>query len=104
MGELEATISTKAMILKKVTLIGSNGGTKQDIEGLYELLSAGDLDPVTTDISLEDIPEGLDKLRRGEVIGRLVAVPVPESDLQSYRLSGWQSWHDECHNRALPRF
>lgn len=76
MGKLEATVSTKAMILKKITLVGSNGGTREDIAGLYELFASGELNPVTTEISLEDIPEGLEKLRRGEVTGRLVACPV----------------------------
>lgn len=77
MGKLEATISTKEMILKKVTLAGSNGGTREDIAGLYELFATGKMDPKVTEISLEDIPEGLDRLRRGEVQGRLVACPTP---------------------------
>lgn len=55
MGKLEATISTKAMILSEVTLIGSQGGTKEDIAGVYEYLATG-------------------KLAKGEVVGRLVAL------------------------------
>ena len=35
MGRLEATISTASLILRKVTLIGSQGGTKEDVEGVY---------------------------------------------------------------------
>lgn len=34
MGRLEATISTRALILSEVTLIGSQGGTKEDIAGV----------------------------------------------------------------------
>ncbi len=75
MGKLEATISTKAMILNKVTLVGSNGGTKEDIEGIYRLLSSGDLRPVLTEIGIDEIADGLHRLSRGEVTGRLVAVP-----------------------------
>ena len=75
MGKLEATISTKAMILKSVTLVGSNGGTKSDIEAIYQLLSDGELDPVLTEIGLEEIADGLQRLSRGEVTGRLVAAP-----------------------------
>lgn len=73
MGKLEATISTRDMILKQVTLVGSQGGTPEDIAGLYELFASGQLDPIITEISLEDIPDGIDRLRRGEVKGRLVA-------------------------------
>ena len=75
MGKLEATISTKALILSSVTLVGSNGGTREDIESVYRLLSSGDLEPVLSEISLDEIPGGLARLSRGEVTGRLVAVP-----------------------------
>jgi alcohol dehydrogenase, propanol-preferring len=73
MGRLEATISTKAMILGKVTLAGSNGGTKEDVAAIYEHLANGDIAPEITSIGFDDIPEGLAKLDRGEVVGRLVA-------------------------------
>ena len=75
MGKLEATISTKAMILKRVTLAGSNGGTPDDVEGIYSMLSAGELKPVLKSIPLEAVADGLDQLHRGEVTGRLVACP-----------------------------
>lgn len=74
MGKLEATISTKAMILSEVTLIGSQGGTKEDIAGVYEYLATGKLEPTITTIGFDDIPDGLDKLAKGEVVGRLVAL------------------------------
>lgn len=74
MGRLESTISTKAMILKQVELRGSNGGTKEDIAGVYKLMETGDLNPVTTQISASKIPEGLERLQRGDVNGRPVAV------------------------------
>lgn len=74
MGRLEATISTKALILSEVTLIGSQGGTKEDIAGVYEYLATGELEPTLTTIAFEDIPDGLAKLAKGEVVGRLVAL------------------------------
>ncbi|MCB0881466.1 MAG: zinc-binding dehydrogenase [Thermoleophilia bacterium] len=74
MGTLEATISTKAMILRKVTYIGSNGGTPEDISALYELMSRGELVPALTEITFDEIPDGLERLRRGDVRGRLVAI------------------------------
>lgn len=73
MGRLESTISTKSLILNQCRLIGSNGGTKEDIAGVYEYMATGRLTPTITTISFEEIPAGIEKLRKGEVIGRLVA-------------------------------
>ena len=73
MGRLEATISTASLILRKVTLIGSQGGTKEDVEGVYRYLATGKLTPTLTEITFDQIPEGIDRLKRGEVVGRLVA-------------------------------
>lgn len=73
MGRLEATISTASLILRKVTLIGSQGGTKEDIEGVYKYLATGKLEPTITEITFDEIPDGIGRLKRGEVVGRLVA-------------------------------
>jgi propanol-preferring alcohol dehydrogenase len=73
MGRLEATISTASLILRKVTLIGSQGGTKEDVEGVYRYLATGKLTPTLTEITFDQIPEGIARLQRGEVVGRLVA-------------------------------
>lgn len=72
---LEATISTKWLILKAVTLIGSQGGTIEDVQGCYDFFATGRIDPAITEISFEQIPGGLEKLKKGDdVVGRLVAV------------------------------
>lgn len=73
MGKLEATISTRTMILNEVTYIGSQGGTKEDVEGVYDFLATGQLDPTITEITFDDIPDGIDRLAKGQVVGRLVA-------------------------------
>jgi alcohol dehydrogenase, propanol-preferring len=73
MGSLEATISTPALIRNQVTLIGSHGGTKDDVEAIYRYFSTGRIDPRVTEIEFRGIPDGLERLRRGEVIGRLIA-------------------------------
>ncbi|WP_447924521.1 zinc-binding dehydrogenase [Georgenia muralis] len=73
MGKLEATISTRDVILKQATLVGSNGGTKEDVAAVYELLARGDISPEVTVIGFEDIPRGLDDLRNHRVTGRVVA-------------------------------
>jgi propanol-preferring alcohol dehydrogenase len=73
MGRLESTISTASLILRKVTLIGSQGGTKEDVEGVYNYLATGKLEPTLTEITFAEIPEGIERLKRGELVGRLIA-------------------------------
>lgn len=74
MGKLDTNISTKALILSNVTLIGSVGGSKDDVAGVYKYFSAGELDAAIEEITFNQIPEGLDRLHAGGVVGRLVAV------------------------------
>lgn len=74
MGKLDATISVKWLILKAVTLVGSQGGTIEDVEGVYEYFATGKIAPAITEISFDEIPEGLQRLHDGEVVGRLVAI------------------------------
>lgn len=73
MGRLEATINTRVLITHNVTLVGSVGGTKADVQGVYDYLATGELNPTITEISFDDIPDGIDKLAKGQVVGRLVA-------------------------------
>lgn len=72
MGKLEATINTKSLILNQCRLVGSNGGTKEDIAGIYELIATDKLNPTLTTISFDEIDAGIQKLKDGEVVGRLV--------------------------------
>lgn len=74
MGSLESTISTRDVIMKQARIIGSNGGTMQDVADCYDMFAKGDVEPDVTTIGFDDIPDGLERLKRGEVQGRLVAV------------------------------
>ena len=74
MGRLEATISTKEIILKQLSVKGSKSGTKQDLEELYDLMASGELNPPLNRITPAEIPDGLDRLHQGGVVGRLIAV------------------------------
>lgn len=74
MGVLNSDISTYQMIIKQLTLKGSNGGTTEDIKGVYEYFKTGQLTPQLSTIKFEEIGEGLEKLKNREVKGRLVAV------------------------------
>lgn len=74
MGKLEATISTKWLILKSVTLVGSQGGTIADVQGVYGYFATGQIDPAITPISFDEIPDGLQRLHDGGVVGRMVVI------------------------------
>lgn len=62
------------LILNKRTLIGSAGGTTEDIEELLKMIASGRLVPNIEEITFDDIPEGLERLRQGGLLKRLVAV------------------------------
>src|SRR5690625_4071999 len=74
MGKLEATINTRDVILKQARILGSNGGTVEDVAACYELFASGDVVPAMTTITFDEIPDGIEKLKRSEVTGRLVAL------------------------------
>lgn len=74
MGKLQSTINTSNLILKSVQLKGSVGGTVEDIAAIYELMSQGHLNPTITEITFDEIADGLGRLERHEVTGRLVAI------------------------------
>ena len=43
------------------------------MQGVYDFLATGQLDPTITEITFDDIPDGIDRLAKGQVVGRLVA-------------------------------
>ncbi|WP_157155675.1 MULTISPECIES: zinc-binding dehydrogenase [unclassified Diaminobutyricimonas] len=74
MGRLESNINTYPLIIKQLTIKGSKSGTKEDLEGLYALMKSGDLNPPINHITHEEIPGAIDKLRKGGVVGRFIAM------------------------------
>ncbi|MGQ5228627.1 zinc-binding dehydrogenase [Streptomyces sp. yara] len=72
LGRLEATINTQTLILKQLRTLGSLQGTKQGLADLYELMRSGELDPPLNRITPQEIPDGLERLRKGGVVGRLI--------------------------------
>lgn len=74
MGILQSTINTYLMITKELKFLGSNGGTVDDLKGVYECFATGKMSPQLTTIPFEEIDKGLEKLKKHEVKGRLVAV------------------------------
>jgi alcohol dehydrogenase, propanol-preferring len=74
MGRLEATINTYPIIINQLTIKGSKSGTKEDLEALYDLMKSGELNPPMNLIGQAEIPDAIDKLRAGGVVGRFIAM------------------------------
>lgn len=74
LGKNEATISTAALTGKMVQLRGSRGGAMANAtDAVIKHMADGELSIQATSIGFDEIPEGLARLERGEVVGRLVA-------------------------------
>lgn len=73
LSALEVQVSMHDLVTRQVSLIGSSGGSTEDIAEIYALMSSGELAPLLPTITFEEIPEGLGRVERGEVMGRLVA-------------------------------
>lgn len=74
MGKLESNINTRTIILKQAQVVGSCGGVCDDITAVYDFFATGKFNPQLAAITFDEIPEGLERLHRGEVKGRLVAL------------------------------
>ncbi|MFJ9157954.1 zinc-binding dehydrogenase [Streptomyces griseoviridis] len=74
LGVSEGTINLQTLTLNQVSLIGSQAGTAEDCRAVLDLVAAGKVTSRTTPIGFDDIADGIGRLERGEVIGRLVAV------------------------------
>nr|NLD39830.1 alcohol dehydrogenase catalytic domain-containing protein [Actinomycetales bacterium] len=73
MGKLEATIDIYPLIIGRKELVGSQGGSIEDIEETMKYIASGDLDPQITEIDFEEIGAGIQQLIDGTARGRLVA-------------------------------
>lgn len=74
MGAHTTPLVTADVVHQKARVVGSSGGTAEDVRAVYELLAYGDLAPVVQHLRFDQVPEGIDRLRAGGVTGRLVVV------------------------------
>jgi alcohol dehydrogenase, propanol-preferring len=75
LGTVEATISTSALVLKAVTLRGARGGTDpRHLEAVVDYMATGDLRIPTSPIDFHEIPDAIERLAAGHVVGRFVAL------------------------------
>lgn len=74
MGRLEATIDTYELIMKSVSLVGNVGGGKDSMEAVLRWMASGDIQPTIERTDFDGIPAGIERLKNGQVSGRLVAL------------------------------
>lgn len=74
LGRSEATISTADLVVKAVTLRGARGGRLVDFQAVIDLIAKGDLSIHATTTTFEEIPNAIERLKNGDVTGRIVAV------------------------------
>lgn len=72
MGARTSNLVTADVIHQKATIRGSSGGTKGDIEAVYEYLRDGRIVPTVEELDFDQVAEGIDRLRNGALTGRLV--------------------------------
>lgn len=69
-----ANVNTMSIIMKEVTLVGSQGSFPSELGDVMAMMATGELAPILNTISFEQIGEGIDLLTEGKVKGRLVCV------------------------------
>ena len=74
LGRNEATISTADLVVKALTLRGARGGRPMDFRAVIDLIAKGDLSIHASTTTFEEIPEAIERLKGGDVIGRIVAL------------------------------
>ena len=74
LGRDEATISTADLVVKALTLRGARGGRPMDFRAVIDLIAKGDLSIHASTTTFEEIPEAIERLKGGDVIGRIVAL------------------------------
>ncbi len=72
MEKLETTLNCNDLILTQATVVGSNGGTKQDIEDVLEMMSTAGLIIGAEEIPMSEVAAGLQRLKEGKADDRLV--------------------------------
>jgi propanol-preferring alcohol dehydrogenase len=74
LGRSEATIPTTDLVLKAVTLRGARGGRPVDFQAVIDLIAGDDLSILASTTTFEEIPDAIERLKTGDVTGRIVAV------------------------------
>jgi alcohol dehydrogenase, propanol-preferring len=75
LGVGQMILETSPFVTKKIALLSSLGGTREDLRLAYDLIGAGRLTPRVHEFAFEDINDALQMLRAGKATGRLFTRP-----------------------------
>ncbi len=70
----DLNLSITETILKGIRIVGSFLGTREDLEAVFRLGGEPGILPATETFSLDEAPEVMARLGRGEIAGRAVVV------------------------------
>jgi len=76
LSQKTTTLDTYGFVTLGVTLKGSGGSTLDEVEKCLQMVADKEIDPLLEEIPFDQIREGLSRLSRGAVIGRLYANPA----------------------------
>lgn len=75
LGKAEVTFNSIELVGRAVELLGATpSGDPAHLQAVIDMISAGELSVRAENIGFDEIPDGLARLQRGEVNGRLVAI------------------------------
>jgi alcohol dehydrogenase, propanol-preferring len=74
LGANEVNLPTLALIRRQISVAGAWGSTRQELVEVVDFIAAGRISSPMEQISLDEGPAGYERLRRGKVAGRLVAL------------------------------
>ncbi|KAF5491805.1 alcohol dehydrogenase [Colletotrichum siamense] len=75
----QAVLDTHFFVALGVKLIGSAGSSLQEVEKSLELVANNKVRPALEEVPFERLAEGVDRLLKGNVVGRLYADPSQNS-------------------------
>jgi 2-desacetyl-2-hydroxyethyl bacteriochlorophyllide A dehydrogenase len=73
LGASEISLPTMLFVSSQVELVGSWGGTKEDIADVLDLMTTGQLTIPATLIGFDEISSSLQRLAAGELTGKVIA-------------------------------
>lgn len=75
LGSATTSFTSGNLVRKSVRLCGSYGAGKEELHQVLDYLGQGRIQPIVEEILFSDLNEGLERIARGEVRGRLVTRP-----------------------------
>lgn len=75
LGRSETSVRNSDLVNRMIQLHGSVGSELDEVRQVLDFIAAGRIRPVLEEVPFDSLPESLDRLARGEVVGRLYTRP-----------------------------